>query len=229
MNEFVIIGLLGAMVAIDTTVFGQFMVSQPLFSSALAGYIFGDVGAGIQVGIIMQLIWLKLVPAGGTIFLNGNLGTLTAVCAMFLVIDQFPYSKESLMFTTIIIGIVLSYVYGYFTVLQRKNINEFLCEKALSSLRERNIRLFQFYHFSGVVVTAMSGIVICVVFSYAAKTVLGLIPSSYYTTFSNYFPYGLYALTGMGIGTVLSMAWTKKLWYLPLSGIAAGTLLLLTR
>ena len=134
MSEYLVIVLLGALVVLDTTVAGQFMVSQPLVSAALAGFFLGELESAIFVGAIMQVMWLKLIPAGGTIFLNGNLGTLTAVSVLALSAGTFPYPIEALQFTVIIFGIISSYIFGIFTY-KKRIFNQLLVSRAHDSLR----------------------------------------------------------------------------------------------
>lgn len=221
MEELFIIGLLGALVAIDTTVAGQFMVSQPIVSSALAGYLLGDLQAGIYIGIIMQLMWLKLIPAGGSVFLNGNLGTLIAVSVLLRSSEGFVYSIEGLQFTCIVFGIITSYIFGNFTMIQR-HINLLLVKRAQNAGKVGNLTRFQGFHMSGVLVTAASGVFLSISFTLIGKWLIMLIPSSYYLSLAEFFPFGIYAFLGIGIGTVFSMAWSKKSWAFPVLGVLAG-------
>ena len=221
MQEYAVIAVLGAIAATDTTVFGQFMVSQPLISAALAGYFLGDLQSAIYIGSIMQLMWLKLIPAGGAIRLNGNLGTVAAVSVLELSAHEFPYTTEALRFTVILYGIAASYIFGYFTTKQRQ-INLSLIRTAHSAVENNRLLRFQSMHFLGVVITGIAGILITVVFAFAGKWLLFRIPAAYFSVFEAFFPFGLYAFWGIGIGTVVSMVWTKKAWYYGVAGLIAG-------
>ncbi len=61
----VILALLGAWVALDGTAFGQFMVSRPVMSGTLAGWIVGDPLTGFLVGGVLELLFLGGLPVGG--------------------------------------------------------------------------------------------------------------------------------------------------------------------
>lgn len=56
---------LGAGTAVDTYSFLQLMISQPLVAGWLAGCILGEPGAGLAVGLLLQLIWIRDLPMGG--------------------------------------------------------------------------------------------------------------------------------------------------------------------
>lgn len=64
-TELGLLVLLGAWSALDTTSVGQFMLSRPLVSGTLAGWILGDPASGLLVGALLEGLDLGGVPAGG--------------------------------------------------------------------------------------------------------------------------------------------------------------------
>ncbi len=60
--------LLGGWMAVDGTTVGQFMVSRPLVAATLAGWIAGDPGSGLIVGILLELFHLAVLPVGAAAF-----------------------------------------------------------------------------------------------------------------------------------------------------------------
>src|SRR5689334_2111410 len=60
----VLTGLLGGWLAADATACFQLLVSQPLVGGALAGCVWGDAYAGMQVGALLQLFALAGLPLG---------------------------------------------------------------------------------------------------------------------------------------------------------------------
>jgi len=58
--------LLGTWAALDGTAVAQLMVSRPLVSGTLAGWILGDPVTGLVVGGILEAAHLGELPAGGT-------------------------------------------------------------------------------------------------------------------------------------------------------------------
>ncbi len=59
--------ILGGFFISDTTAFGQFMFSRPIFCGPVIGLLAGDVSAGLYVGMIMELIWITVIPLGGAV------------------------------------------------------------------------------------------------------------------------------------------------------------------
>ncbi|MSR22548.1 MAG: hypothetical protein EXR92_03225 [Gemmatimonadetes bacterium] len=84
MLEPVVVGallLLGAWVALDGTSFAQVMVSRPLVSGTLAGWILGDAGLGLLVGGLLEAAHLGAVPAGGARIAEPGPAAIPAVVA----------------------------------------------------------------------------------------------------------------------------------------------------
>ncbi len=78
-HQWVILLLIAAFVAQDTTAGPQLLVSEPLVAGPAVGWIAGDVNLGLDIGIAAQLIWSGAVPAGSVLFLDVNTATVCAV------------------------------------------------------------------------------------------------------------------------------------------------------
>lgn len=63
--------LLGASVAVisglDRTAFPQIMISRPIVVGPLTGWLLGNPSAGLQVGLLVELLWLGRLPVGAAI------------------------------------------------------------------------------------------------------------------------------------------------------------------
>ncbi len=52
---------------LDRTAAGQFMISRPIVAAPLTGWLLGDSLLGLQVGILLELLWLGRLPVGAAI------------------------------------------------------------------------------------------------------------------------------------------------------------------
>lgn len=77
----VVLALLGGIVALDAVSVAQTMVSRPLVAGVLAGWVVGDVVAGLQIGALLELFLLVAVPAGGGRMPEGGIAAVVAVAA----------------------------------------------------------------------------------------------------------------------------------------------------
>lgn len=63
--------LLGALAAVlaglDRTAALQSMLSRPIVAAPLAGWLLGDAASGLQVGAMVELLWLGRLPVGAAI------------------------------------------------------------------------------------------------------------------------------------------------------------------
>lgn len=59
-----LLGLLGGVLALDGTSFGQFMLSRPLIAAGLAGIVTGSPQAGIVIGVLLEALQLAVLPVG---------------------------------------------------------------------------------------------------------------------------------------------------------------------
>jgi len=74
--------LWGGVVAADSAAFLQVLVSQPLVAASVAGLLWGHLDVGLEVGAVLQLFALGVLPVGGRTpedFAAGSVvGTATA-------------------------------------------------------------------------------------------------------------------------------------------------------
>ena len=67
MSEMFLISTVAAVLSLDITAFGQFMVSRPIVSATLVGYMLGDANTGFWMGMTVELIWISAIPMGAAI------------------------------------------------------------------------------------------------------------------------------------------------------------------
>ncbi|HSM04816.1 MAG TPA: PTS sugar transporter subunit IIC [Longimicrobiales bacterium] len=77
----VLLIVLGGLVALDGAALIQTMISRPLVAGTLAGAVLGDAALGLQVGAILELFLLVAVPAGGGRMPDGGIAAVVAVAA----------------------------------------------------------------------------------------------------------------------------------------------------
>src|ERR1035438_4041453 len=77
MDHWFPIALLMAFLGLDETAVGQFMVSRPIVAGPLVGWILGRPDIGLELGALVELIWIGDLPVGAHLPLD--LMTLTSV------------------------------------------------------------------------------------------------------------------------------------------------------
>jgi D-glucosaminate PTS system EIIC component len=74
-----VVMLLAALAAQDTTAGPQIMLSEPLVAGTLTGLVLGEPQAGVLIGIAIELVWCRAVPAGASLFLDVSVATVVSV------------------------------------------------------------------------------------------------------------------------------------------------------
>lgn len=122
--------------------YGLWMISRPIFAGPLIGLILGDVQTGLTVGASVELMFMGVLPIGGSVPPNaqiaGIIGTIYAIEA----------NSTSL-------GISLALPIGIlaqFLIMLAWNINIYLVHKADKSIKEGNTRKMEGLHLAGIFV-----------------------------------------------------------------------------
>jgi mannose/fructose/N-acetylgalactosamine-specific phosphotransferase system component IIC len=71
--------LWGTIVGLDLVSVPQAMISRPLVAGTVAGWILGDVQAGLRIGVLFELFALDVLPVGAVRYPDYGPATLAAV------------------------------------------------------------------------------------------------------------------------------------------------------
>lgn len=66
-TEYLTAGTLAVLLGLDRVAFLQSMACRPLVAATLTGWLLGIPLAGLQVGILLELLWLGRLPVGAAI------------------------------------------------------------------------------------------------------------------------------------------------------------------
>lgn len=99
---------LAGVAALDATPVAQSMLSQPLVTAVLLGYLWGDVMLALQVGIVLQILAASTLPVGARTpedyAVGGVVGT---ALALILAREQsLTFARDGCAFVGVITGLV---------------------------------------------------------------------------------------------------------------------------
>jgi len=122
--------------------YGYWMISRPIFAGPLIGLILGDLQTGLVVGASVELMFMGVLPIGGSVPPNaqiaGIIGTIYAIEA------QSPAMGISLALP---IGIL-----AQFLIMLAWNINIYLVHKSDKAINDRDTKKMERLHLSGILV-----------------------------------------------------------------------------
>ena len=65
MNDFITLALVAGVLAVDERAGWQSLLHEPVFAGLLVGVVVGEIAAALSVGLVLQLVWLSILPMRG--------------------------------------------------------------------------------------------------------------------------------------------------------------------
>ena len=212
-QEIILVMTLGGLAALDKTEAYQTMLSQPLVIGLIVGLILKDLQTGIKIGILLQLIYLWVLPIGSAVFPDPAIGGTVGTFGFIALLRFFPERSSSVLFFTVIYTVVLALFAGW-TLIKQRELNLKLIRKADRYAKEVQISKIKTLFFwallgsfgRGVIVTGLGILGVFI----SLKPVIG-----FSTFLSDHYLAGIeIPLLGFGIGTMLHFFGRRKniLW-----------------
>ncbi|AJF06987.1 PTS sugar transporter subunit IIC [Geoalkalibacter subterraneus] len=113
-SEFFTGSLIAVVLGLDRTAAFQLMISRPIVAGPLTGFVLGDAWVGLQIGALVELLWLGRLPVGAAIPPDDTQVTVAATVlsvaaasrfdgsptawALFCLLTAMPFGKVGQMF-----------------------------------------------------------------------------------------------------------------------------------
>jgi mannose/fructose/N-acetylgalactosamine-specific phosphotransferase system component IIC len=213
--------LWGALVGLDLVSVPQAMFSRPLVAGTVAGWLAGDVEAGLRVGVLLELFALDVLPIGAVRYPDYGPATVAAAALA----AGAPW--ELGLGLSVTLGLLLAVLGGWTLQLVRRS-NARAIQQHAAALAAGESRAIRRLQYGALLRDAARG---------AGLTVLGLVLAWGVTRYVHLDRRTAVGLTlvviGAGIsaaagGAVRSAGRGARLKWL-LAGVAAGILLLVLR
>jgi len=196
--------------------YGYWMISRPVFAGPLIGLILGDIKTGLIVGASVELMYMGVLPIGGSIPPNaqiaGIIGTFFAISA-----GGKPEVGISLALP---IGIL-----AQFLIMLAWNINIFLVHKADKSLQELNIKKTERIHICGLLVFFITFLIPTFLAVYFGSDYVGALVDKLPDWFMDGLKIASGILPAVGMAMLLKMMDFKKYWAFFLIGFVLAVYL----
>lgn len=150
-TQWIMIVVVSILSGLDRTALAQTMLSRPLVCSCIAGYVLGIFVPALQIGIMLELLWLMRLPVGATIAPDDTQAAIGAVVLVKLFAPQITDHLYALIIFIVILVVILAEVGKCWDVWAR-HLNERLFSNALRGLERSNTRPLVINHYAGLVV-----------------------------------------------------------------------------
>jgi PTS system mannose-specific IIC component len=153
--------LIGALVSLfcglDRTAILQIMISRPIVAAPLSAWLLGEPLVGLQVGVMVELLWLARLPVGAAVPPDD---TQVAIASSVLAISlgkmlQVPSSE--LLLLCLLIALPLG-KFGQFLDHFARQYNVRLQARAEAALDRGNLLLAELQHLRGLLSFSLAAI-----------------------------------------------------------------------
>ncbi|MBX6362975.1 MAG: PTS sugar transporter subunit IIC [Gemmatimonadetes bacterium] len=132
------VALLGGIVGLDATGFGQLMLSRPLIAGTLTGVALGRPLAGLAVGLALEVFALVILPVGAARYPEVGTGAVAAAAAH---VDAAGAAAPApMLLLAVAFGLVWETVAGQAVILSRRQNERLVAgDRTLGALTARSL------------------------------------------------------------------------------------------
>jgi mannose/fructose/N-acetylgalactosamine-specific phosphotransferase system component IIC len=116
--DLLLLSALISILSLDITIAFQVLISSPIFSCTILGWLLGDIRLGMELGFIFQLLWLGKIPTGAHIVPEGNIASMIA--AVLILMNRGNGWENTTLVIVFLEAILVSYFGSLITIYYRK-------------------------------------------------------------------------------------------------------------
>lgn len=164
LGEILLAGLISVIAGADRVAFAQVMISRPVVVAPAVGLVFGEPMVGLQVGLLLELLWLGRLPVGAAIPPDDTQVALGATVTALILGRVLDVPGMPLVLLCVLTAIPLGKCGQLFDRMAR-TANDRLNERALVVLATGQVRTVEQLHLRGVLhfILASLATALCVV------------------------------------------------------------------
>ena len=143
-------GLIVALITgLDKLAFPQIMICRPIVAAPLTGFFLGDVQIGLTIGLVLELLWLSVLPMGATVPPDDTLHAVTSTVITIWLAGIFNTPPHELFALPVLVCMPLSRIGRLFEMKVRK-INDSLLPdtKSINPGKISQMHFLGILHFS---------------------------------------------------------------------------------
>jgi len=165
--------LIGGMVALicglDRVAILQILVSRPIVAAPLAGLLLGEPLIGLQIGVMVELLWLARLPVGAAVPPDDTQVAVAATVLSIVLGRQLEGLSIELTLLSLLIALPVGKIGQYFEH-RARNYNSILPVRTDQALQEGLFGQVQLLHLRGLLSFAISSLL-----TYLTIVVCGLV------------------------------------------------------
>lgn len=156
-GEYLLAGFVAVLTGLDRVALVQVMISRPLVAAPLTGLVLGNPLVGLEVGMLIELLWLGRLPVGAAIPPDDTQVAVGATVLALSVGHSLDLSGMPMVLLAVLIAIPLGKFGQVFDRLAR-HANDRLAVSALDALAAGSSRGLERYHLFGLASFALANL-----------------------------------------------------------------------
>jgi PTS system mannose-specific IIC component len=170
-GDYLLAGLVAMMTGLDRVALVQTMISRPLVAAPLTGWVLGTPLVGLEVGMLLELLWLGRLPVGAAIPPDDTQVAVGATVLALSVGHLLNLSGMPMVILSVLIAIPLGKFGQVFDRLAR-HANDRLAVSGYNALMSGNTGGAERYHLFGLASFALASLATALVIVLAGSFVL---------------------------------------------------------
>jgi PTS system mannose-specific IIC component len=155
--DYLLAGLVAMLTGLDRVAVVQVMISRPLVAAPLTGLVLGNPMLGLEVGMLLELLWLGRLPVGAAIPPDDTQAAVGATVLAFSMGHMLDLVGMPMVILAVLVAIPLGKFGQIFDRLAR-NVNDRLAVAGLKALGNGNPDGLERRHLMGVISFAVSSL-----------------------------------------------------------------------
>ena len=155
--DYLLAGLVAMLTGLDRVALVQVMISRPLVAAPLTGLVLGNPLLGLEVGMLLELLWLGRLPVGAAIPPDDTQVAVGATVLAFSMGQMLGLVGMPMVILAVLVAIPLGKFGQIFDRLAR-NVNDRLAVAGLKALGSGNTRGLERHHLMGLISFAVSSL-----------------------------------------------------------------------
>ena len=159
-TDYLTTGALAVLLGLDRTAFLQSMVSRPLVAAPLTGWLLGIPLAGLQVGMLLELLWLGRLPVGTVVPPDDTQVAIGATLLALTLERLLDLHGMPAIILCVLVAVPLGQ-FGRYADQRARQANNRLARQAEAAAAAGDSRQIEWLHLCGTGHFAVSGLVSC--------------------------------------------------------------------
>lgn len=155
--DYLLAGLVAMLTGLDRVALVQVMISRPLVAAPLTGLVLGNPLLGLEVGMLLELLWLGRLPVGAAIPPDDTQVAVGATVLAFSMGQMLDLGGMPMVILAVLVAIPLGKFGQIFDRLAR-NVNDRLAVAGLKALSSGDTRGLERRHLMGLISFAVSSL-----------------------------------------------------------------------